>query len=472
MDAGDTRPLRTRAQAGGAGGGDLSSVRAVPGADLRLLPDSARCTRGGGGRGAEHLPARARRHPRRRASSLASAWLFTIARNVCRSRRLAALGRGRVETPRDLATIPEALLARKLDDADELVGLDEALAGMPPRLRRVLLLREWQGLSYRELAAELGTSQSAVETLLFRARRELARRLREPARRVRDLLGLGPLAGIRALFRDTAAVKLTAVAASAVVVSAASPGVIDRPVAGTPATPHPRIVVGRPAPGPTVAHRPFSPAPPALHRVAHVTVALRRPEPKSIEDRRTPQRPRAVSDASPSASPEGGHHADGARSGRTATHAEYCRGDLARRRDEPAANNPRPTAGRRARAVPDADPYPAAHGLPATSRFPSARPVAATVQSVVSNAAGGTGGAPVAPTVQSLAANAAAATGALPVPVAPSVDVSPPPVDLPSPPVDVPAPQAVPDPGAVVSDAQSAVSQVAPTVPPVPPPLP
>jgi len=35
------------------------------------------------------------------------------------------------------------------------------------------LLREWQGLSYEEIAAELGLTQSAVEALLHRARRSL-----------------------------------------------------------------------------------------------------------------------------------------------------------------------------------------------------------------------------------------------------------------------------------------------------------
>ena len=59
-------------------------------------------------------------------------------------------------------------------DSDELIGLPEALDGMPEQQRRALLLREWQGLSYKEIAEELDLSQAAVETLLFRARRSLA----------------------------------------------------------------------------------------------------------------------------------------------------------------------------------------------------------------------------------------------------------------------------------------------------------
>ena len=51
---------------------------------------------------------------------------------------------------------------------------------MPEQQRRAILLREWQGLSYREVAAELEVSQSAVETLIFRARRSLAQGLEQP----------------------------------------------------------------------------------------------------------------------------------------------------------------------------------------------------------------------------------------------------------------------------------------------------
>ena len=39
-----------------------------------------------------------------------------------------------------------------------------------PRHRKVLILREMEGLDYRSIAERLGVSSSAVETLLFRAR--------------------------------------------------------------------------------------------------------------------------------------------------------------------------------------------------------------------------------------------------------------------------------------------------------------
>jgi RNA polymerase sigma-70 factor, ECF subfamily len=101
------------------------------------------------------------------------AWLYRIAENVCADRGRANGRRVRNEAT-DGAAILELVPAR---DSQPIEGLDEALAELTPAQRQALLLREWQGLSYREIASELELSQSAVETLLFRARRSLAKRL-------------------------------------------------------------------------------------------------------------------------------------------------------------------------------------------------------------------------------------------------------------------------------------------------------
>jgi len=100
-------------------------------------------------------------------------WLYKIAHNVCLSKRLGSSRRARVETPVDLDLLGDRAAAYSAD-ADELFGLDDALADMPANLRRPLLMREWQGMSYAEIADALGVSHSAVETLIFRARRHLA----------------------------------------------------------------------------------------------------------------------------------------------------------------------------------------------------------------------------------------------------------------------------------------------------------
>jgi len=111
-----------------------------------------------------------------------SAWLYKIAQNVCLTRQRSSSRRRRVESPGDLDAIQDILPSHEVD-SDELIGLPEALQGLPKQQQRALLLREWQGLSYKEIADELNLTQAAVETLLFRARRSLAAGLSdEPAK--------------------------------------------------------------------------------------------------------------------------------------------------------------------------------------------------------------------------------------------------------------------------------------------------
>ncbi|MGZ4348722.1 MAG: RNA polymerase sigma factor, partial [Gaiellaceae bacterium] len=117
---------------------------------------------------------------------LESAWLFKIAHNVCLSRRRTSWRRRRIESPTDFDVVEE-LTPAPSRRADELIGLQDVLEQMPESQRRAILLREWQGLSYREIAEELELSQAAVETLIFRARRTLATGLEQPPERRRRI---------------------------------------------------------------------------------------------------------------------------------------------------------------------------------------------------------------------------------------------------------------------------------------------
>lgn len=159
---------------------------------------------------------------------LESAWLFKIAHNVCLSRRRTTWRRGRIESPTDFDVVEE-LAPAPSRRADELIGLQDVLEQLPENQRRAILLREWQGLSYREIAEELELSQAAVETLIFRARRALASGLEQPPERKRRVVrgtDLGNLlAGLKSLLLGGgAAVKVAAtvavVSASTVVVTA------------------------------------------------------------------------------------------------------------------------------------------------------------------------------------------------------------------------------------------------------------
>jgi RNA polymerase sigma factor (sigma-70 family) len=104
-------------------------------------------------------------------------WLFQIAANVCSATLRTRLTGAKVELRSN-----EALdrIATNAEPNDDLLGLSAALGQLPERQRHALLLRDWRGLSYDEIAAELNSSYQAVETLLFRARRSVAAGLRKP----------------------------------------------------------------------------------------------------------------------------------------------------------------------------------------------------------------------------------------------------------------------------------------------------
>ncbi|HVS84012.1 MAG TPA: sigma-70 family RNA polymerase sigma factor [Gaiellaceae bacterium] len=135
-----------------------------------------------------------------------AAWLYKIAHNVCLSRREQAGRRSAHETPSDLEELEWSAAAPE-HDHDRLEGLADALADLPHNLRQSLLLREWQGLSYVEIAEALDTTVPAVETLLYRARKQLAAALEQGGRKARAALGgLLDLLGVRALLGRLSAI--------------------------------------------------------------------------------------------------------------------------------------------------------------------------------------------------------------------------------------------------------------------------
>lgn len=188
-----------------------------------------------------------------------SAWLFKIAENVCLSRRRSTWRRGRIESPSDFEVIEE-IVPGPSRQRDELIGIEDALASMPEQQRRAILLREWQGLSYREIADELEVSQSAVETLIFRARRSLAQGLEQPDslkpkrksfRRALHMIDLGTIAAaLKTLLAGSAAVKATAAAVAVTAAAGTAAGVAPK-LEGkrhtTLAAPAPALVAPAPA---------------------------------------------------------------------------------------------------------------------------------------------------------------------------------------------------------------------------------
>lgn len=145
------------------------------------------------------------------------AWLVAIARNVCLRQVDSARRRGTLERtcePLDLEAAPAP------EVPDELVDIDRALASMPETQRRAILLREWKGLAYREVAADLGITQAAVEALLFRARRTLATALGDThvavRRRAGGLAAVPFVGSLKSAIGGLSAAKIAAGAAATV----------------------------------------------------------------------------------------------------------------------------------------------------------------------------------------------------------------------------------------------------------------
>src|SRR2546423_10700440 len=120
------------------------------------------------------------------------AWLLKIAFNVCRGTRRST-GRHSAVT-QEVEDMDElaAPAAASFEGNERLAALRDGLAHLPERQRRGILLREWQGLSYAEIAHEPRLSLGAVQTLLFRARRNLASRLHPVPPRVRAVYAPTP----------------------------------------------------------------------------------------------------------------------------------------------------------------------------------------------------------------------------------------------------------------------------------------
>jgi RNA polymerase sigma-70 factor (ECF subfamily) len=110
-----------------------------------------------------------------------AAWLYRIASHTCldalRRRRLIRWlpldGLAGLRRPfgRDSGDSPESSVVR----TEEHTRIQQALERLPPRYRMLLLLREYEGLSHKEIAEVTGDSLSTVKVTLFRARERCRR---------------------------------------------------------------------------------------------------------------------------------------------------------------------------------------------------------------------------------------------------------------------------------------------------------
>jgi RNA polymerase sigma factor (sigma-70 family) len=101
-------------------------------------------------------------------------WMAAIMRNVHRDRDLHAASS---TAPDDewINQIPDTALnpEQKVLEADRAAQMREAISKLPDRFREVLVLREFGGLSYAQIAATLSVPTGTVMSRLARARDDL-----------------------------------------------------------------------------------------------------------------------------------------------------------------------------------------------------------------------------------------------------------------------------------------------------------
>ena len=112
-------------------------------------------------------------------------WFLRITTNTClnyqrsaRLRRVISLDDENLSAPTGSDhDDPQSRTATR-ERAENVTG---AVSDLPPNQRAAVLLRHFDGLSYAVIADVLGTSVPAVESLLFRARKALVKKLASPS---------------------------------------------------------------------------------------------------------------------------------------------------------------------------------------------------------------------------------------------------------------------------------------------------
>jgi RNA polymerase sigma-70 factor (ECF subfamily) len=109
------------------------------------------------------------------------AWLLQIVRNTCftwleKNRRVKDMTAFDEEFHGPSGPTPESLAIA----ADSRARLTDALESLPPRYREVIVLRELEGCSYKEIATITSIPIGTVMSRVSRARRQLQLALTDP----------------------------------------------------------------------------------------------------------------------------------------------------------------------------------------------------------------------------------------------------------------------------------------------------
>jgi RNA polymerase sigma-70 factor (ECF subfamily) len=104
------------------------------------------------------------------------AWLFRIGHNNFVNLKRAAK-RVKGTMPEEPEEMPKPAPADILADRESLAAVTAAVAELPPEFRSALLMHTQEGLSYREIAAIVKTTEETARWRVFKARQKLMKTL-------------------------------------------------------------------------------------------------------------------------------------------------------------------------------------------------------------------------------------------------------------------------------------------------------
>ena len=133
-------------------------------------------------------------HSFRGSEAKFTTWLYSVAGNHCRD-YLRHMSRRPESSMVELGEDEEDFLENRVTDTESFAGnssvedhilrvelhsvVKQAMATLPEKEREAIVLREYQGLEYKEIAEVLSCPIGSVKVLIYRARQRLREKLRD-----------------------------------------------------------------------------------------------------------------------------------------------------------------------------------------------------------------------------------------------------------------------------------------------------
>ncbi|HYN86347.1 MAG TPA: sigma-70 family RNA polymerase sigma factor [Pyrinomonadaceae bacterium] len=120
-----------------------------------------------------------------RGEARVSSWLHRIAVNQCITRQRRARVRGEASIDEARETWGEGFLASRAEESphaaaesvERVAAVRRAVNSLPPELRQVVVMKEFEDLTFQEIADALEVPLSTVKSRLYTALRQLRMRL-------------------------------------------------------------------------------------------------------------------------------------------------------------------------------------------------------------------------------------------------------------------------------------------------------